>query len=269
MPALLNELSKPQVPPTYALTAMDALRALEFGQVVPAIILAASSLESSIDEWISRDDRVGSKTPESIAKAMNYTGKRQLEKLRTVEDVLKSAGLSLKLRYCSGFDTTLARCYEHLDQAIDLRNLVVHTGVQVPPEVARDHVEVICGFVLNHAEPMLSKPTLSLSLTHFEYAYREGAGRPCSENLLGVVSDHAVSLGKTLRLHNAEMQKSSDKHDIFEVRDLGESVVIWAPFAAIRTVDQLELRIARGLVYHDLVLRRLMPRAFAAEMLPN
>ena len=243
--------------PTFELAAVDAIRALEDGESLEAIITAVGALEAALDLYFSRAWRLAQpRVYPSTAVTLLRVHLRRGKKVYTVEDVLEAGGIRAKVM---AYATATAREDEFQDlyDAIELRNLAVHSGVRVPVDKARLHVERMAKFVLDDIVPKIETEYPILPRAELLYACEESLGNNCAPELEEIVATYLTGRGLTAKLFNQRYKRKQMYSERF-----GESLVIRVTFDDFGP-DAINLFIARSLLFHYLERRDDIARARA------
>lgn len=251
-------------PARYELGALDALQALEDGRAREALILAASALEAAVDTYLSRIWRLSQ--PRTLTADATKLLKAGGARNRTIDDVLEAGQLSIKVKLDPVNDLLLhSSLVSTTIEAIELRNLIVHAGVDIGAKEVARHVNAVTTFVLDHLAGAIERDCPVLPRSELVYAYEEAMGTRCTPEIDQLVANYLEGAGLTAKLYNRKVGRD----DMFSER-YGDTLIIRISFQDFTgsKADQIELFIARSILYHWLRRRSDVPYARVAMNLP-
>jgi hypothetical protein len=247
---LHDSLADPEPSATYERAAVDALRTVEDGQTLEAIVTGIGALEAALDRYFGRTWRLSNPRvfpQEAITRlAINP---RNARNVFTAEDVLGIAGVRAKVTAYAAATGTTDEQKSSLYDAIELRNLAVHNGVQVPLRRAKPHVERLVGFVLDELTPRITAECPTLPRAELLYACEEALGTDCSPHLQQIVDMFLTPHGLTAKLYNQRFERNEMTSERF-----GDTLVLRISFQDF-TPDQKNLFIAQAVLHHYLERR--------------
>jgi hypothetical protein len=215
------------------------------------------ALEAALDLYFSRVWRLAEpRVHPATAVTLLGINLRRDQKVYTIEDVLEAGGIRAKAKaYATATDR--ADEFQDLYDAIDLRNIAVHSGVRVPVGKARPHVERIAKFVLDDIVPRIEAECPGLPRAELLYACEESLGNDCAPELGEIVATYLTGRGLTAKLYNQRYTRLEMSSERF-----GETLVIRVTFADFAP-DAINLFIAQSLLFHYLERRGDIARARA------
>lgn len=260
---VVGRLAEYDSPPLYELNALQALQAMADGAPNEALLMAAGALELATDIYLARSWRLG-KPPIRPKDAASEIGIKQASDVRTIDDVLEKGPISAKIK--KGAITSLVADTEaaaDLEDALEVRNLVVHSGVRVPAGKARRHVEAMANFVLDHLNPAIQRDYPLLPRHEFLYAYEEAMGTELLPKIEQVVNRYLVGAGLAAKLYS----RKAKRQNMFSER-YGDTLVMRIAFGDFERY-QVNLFIAQSLLHHWLENQGVVAFARVSAALPD
>ncbi len=261
---VIKRLADPDPPAVYETAAVNALRSVEDGQALESIVTATGALEAGLDVYFARSWRLNTPpTPLQEAAAVLGVGMGKPPELLTLDDVLEKAGVRSKVKAYAGANGLSDEVREGLYEAIELRNLAVHGGVRVPAHRAKPHVEAVARFVLDQLATGIRRECPGLPRAEVLYACEEALGDGCSVEIQQLADTYLTAAGLTARLLNYRFARRQMLSERF-----GDTLVMRISFRDF-PADDVNLFIARALLYHSLELSGVVASARAADELPD
>jgi hypothetical protein len=257
---LADNLANPEPNAAYEIAAVDALRTVEDGQTLESIVIGIGALEAALDLYFGRTWRLSDPRvfPQEAAAQLR-TNPRNARNVFTVEDVLGIAGVRAKVAaYAAAVGTSNGETAD-LYEAIDLRNLAVHSGVHVPQRQAKLHVERLVDFVLDQLKPRIRAECPTLPRAELLYAWEEALANDCSPDLQQLVDTYLTPHRLTAKLYNQRHKRNEMTSERF-----GDTLVLRISFQDF-TPDQKNLFIAQALLHHYLERRGDIAHAQATD----
>jgi hypothetical protein len=257
---LVDNLADPEPGATYELAAVDALRTAEDGQTLESIVTGIGALEAGLDRYFGRTWRLSNPRvfPQEAITRLDINP-RNTRNVHTAEDVLAIAGVRAKVTAYAAATGTTEEQRDSLYDAIELRNLAVHSGVQVPPRKAKPHVERLVNFVLDELTPRIKSECASLPRAEVLYACEEALGADCSPDLQQIVDMFLTPHGLQAKLYNQRHERNEMTSERF-----GDTLILRISFRDFAS-DHVNLFIAQALLYHYLERRGDVAQARPAD----
>ncbi|MEA2582558.1 MAG: hypothetical protein QOF33_643 [Thermomicrobiales bacterium] len=125
------------------------------------------------------------------------------------QDVLEKGMVQSKVKV-DPIATLAAKAHaeDSLKSALEVHNLVVHGGVQIPTSKPKPHIQAMALFVLDHGVTAIRQDCPALPRPEFVYAYEELMGRVCPPEIEALVQTYLVGAGLLAKRdnHKAEPQ---------------------------------------------------------------
>jgi predicted XRE-type DNA-binding protein len=248
--------------PTYRLTILDALRAVERGGSNGALVAALGALESALDAYFAARWR-GATLQSTIAGAVAEVDPRRKKGLYTLDDVLKAANLQPKLvRFCT-LESVDPWEQEGIMNAIEVRNDAVHGGVAIPASLARTHITAVGDFLENQTGPTTKALPKSPNPRLLD-AFTEATGTPPPLALQTIARRYLVDQQLDAVMYSVDLKTS--KRPISDY--YGRSMVARIPFddPAYKDPAHAALTVARMVVFFSLTAVGMTPRARVGDL---
>lgn len=184
--------------------------------------------------------------------------------MRTVDDILEAGSISKKLKSKPITEFVgAAGATARLEDALEVRNLVAHSGVRILTHEASRHVHAMTSVVLDILAPAIRHRFPRLPRQDFLYAYEEALGNGYLSQLENVADIYLGAAGLTAKLYNHKAKQENMFSDRY-----GDAIVMRIAVADFEK-EQITLFVGRSILHHWIQAQGTVAFARAAPTLPD